>query len=111
MMTLCLVDVYSVSASMLEMQQRCDKSSHELQTTLRYVQELELQTHQLQIENKRLTDDLAAEKEKLRALHLEKLAYDRKISELNLRSSRADVCFLISTNIFPVTVFRLLLKT
>lgn len=78
---------------MMEMQQRCDKSSHELQTTLRYVQELELQTHQLQIENKRLAEDLATEKEKLRALHLEKLAFERKISELNLRASRADVRF------------------
>ena len=76
---------------MMEARQRCDKSTHELQTTLRYVQELELQTHQLQVENKRMAEDLTAEKEKFRGLHLEKLAYERRLSEMNLKISRSDV--------------------
>lgn len=71
--------------------ERNQKSTHENQSLIRSLRNAENDFRQLQLEHKRLKDELSEEKKKYRGIHIDKLSADRKTAEFAAEKSKLEV--------------------
>lgn len=80
----------AIHTSYSEALERSEKSSHEKHLILRDLKTVELENESLQTKLTQLTDELNLEKAKYKKMHIDKLAAERRCSELLASRSKAE---------------------